>query len=581
MPNGSEQTNDQNKIIMPFRNHLKNLKLIALLLLLMGAVFFTTLPFFNRGGGAVKDAYVGSVRISGMEYGEARALVEARVKEFQDTPLAIRANDGETVMATAREIGVEFSVESALEKAFTHGKHGTLVQKIYTQVRALVMGIQEPVGFVVNENRFQKFLNTQLSPLHHPAVNALFTYNYRTETFDFIPATEGTIIDVVQFKSDLAKSMGRLSTQPIYVVQLSDMPRVREEGIITAQQRAQKILEGMPYVLETDETTWEVEKDDIASWIVFEPSLREIDKTYYLTARISEEKIRDYLTPFAPGLNVVATNAEFNLQDDKVALFIHSEPGAELDIEASATAIKENIEKGQSVSSLVFNIVEPEITTASLNDLGITTLIGKGESDFAGSPSSRAHNISVGANKYQGVLVAASEEFSFNEILGPVTAREGYLPELVIKQNKTIPEYGGGLCQVSTTLFRAAVMAGLEITQRYNHSYPVAYYGTPGFDATIYPPNPDFRFRNTTPGHILLQYKIEGTKLIFEIYGTDDGRTIEIDGPYTYDEKPDGSMKAWVTQTVRNASGAIIQEKTFYSNYKSPANYPIDRNPLE
>jgi len=213
--------------------------------------------------------------------------------------------------------------------------------------------------------------------------------------------------------------------------------------------------------------------------------------------------------------------------------------------------------------------------------LGITALIGSGETNFAGSPASRIHNIRVGSNKFQGTLIAPGEEFSFNTLLGEVTAKEGYLPELVIKKGETVPEYGGGLCQVSTTFFRAAVRSGLEITQRYNHSYPVVYYGIPGFDATIYPPSPDLRFLNNTENHILIQYRIEGTKLAWDIYGTDDGRTVELDGPHVYDKKPDGSMKAWLTQKLFDEGGELAYEKTFYSNYKSPELYPINRNPLE
>ena len=172
------------------------------------------------------------------------------------------------------------------------------------------------------------------------------------------------------------------------------------------------------------------------------------------------------------------------------------------------------------------------------------------------------------------------EEFSFNTRLGEVGPQEGYLPELVIKQNKTVPEYGGGLCQVSTTFFRAAILAGLEITERFPHAFAVKYYSPQGFDATIYPPHPDLRFKNDTPAHILVQTRIEKTKLYFELYGTNDGRTVKLDGPYQYDQKSDGSMKAKLTYTVTR-DNQVLREKTFHSNYKSPLLYPVQRNPLE
>ncbi len=167
--------------------------------------------------------------------------------------------------------------------------------------------------------------------------------------------------------------------------------------------------------------------------------------------------------------------------------------------------------------------------------LGIETLIGTGRSAFAGSPANRTHNIEVGVNRFNGLLIKPGEEFSFNEHLGPVDASTGYRPELVIKAEGTIPEYGGGLCQVSSTMYRAALMSGLPITERTAHSYAVSYYAQIygyGLDATIYPGVKDIKFVNDTPGHILIQSYTEGTNAYFKFYGTDDGRSVEMEGPY-------------------------------------------------
>lgn len=176
--------------------------------------------------------------------------------------------------------------------------------------------------------------------------------------------------------------------------------------------------------------------------------------------------------------------------------------------------------------------------------------------------------------KFHGVLIPPGEEFSFVDILGEVNEDTGWRPELVIRNNRTEPEYGGGICQVSTTLFRAAVFSGLRITMRQNHSYPVKYYKPIGFDASVYVPMPDMRFINNTPGHILIQGEIDGTELIFRIYGTDDGREVIVEDPVVLERGEDGTMKTSFTQTVKNASGETIIDKTFFSNYDNPDNYP-------
>ena len=157
-----------------------------------------------------------------------------------------------------------------------------------------------------------------------------------------------------------------------------------------------------------------------------------------------------------------------------------------------------------------------------------------GTSNFKGSPKNRRHNIKVGADTLSGILITPGEEFSLVKALGEINKETGYLPELVIKGNRTIPEYGGGLCQIGTTIFRATLASGLPILERKNHSFRVRYYEPAGTDATIYGPKPDYRFLNDTGYHILIQTRIEGDDLIFEFWGTKDGRVAEQTKPVIY-----------------------------------------------
>ena len=209
------------------------------------------------------------------------------------------------------------------------------------------------------------------------------------------------------------------------------------------------------------------------------------------------------------------------------------------------------MEAGQKQAELAVNVTLPKTQLADSNNLGIKELIAQGKSNFRGSPKNRRHNIAVGVSKFQGVIVAAGEEFSFNKNLGTVEKEQGFLPELVIKKEGTIPELGGGLCQVSTTTFRAAMEAGLPITARRNHAYAVQYYSPQGTDATIYPGSSDLKFINDTPGSILIwPHLIDKDNLVFDFYGSRDSRQVTLDKPVSYDRQPDGSMKATWTRTV-------------------------------
>lgn len=349
-----------------------------------------------------------------------------------------------------------------------------------------------------------------------------------------------------------------------------------------------------------------ITKDTLESWILFRnsfslsPNVRaEFENTNYcplsnvfceltLTVRqrqyihlspqttINTAAIRLYVEDLAKKVNRDPSDAKFKMEDGRVVTFAGSQNGIALDIDKCIETISlalKNTGSDQEVS-LPFEIKKPEISNGDANNLGIISLIGEGTSNFKGSTKSRIHNITVGASRFNGVLIKPGEEFSFVKTLGEVDAEHGYLPELVIKQNVTEPEFGGGICQVSTTTFRAAIYSGLEITARKNHAYPVSYYNPQGMDSTVYIPKPDLRFINNTPGHILIQTKIEGTILTFDFYGTDDGRKINIDGPTILEKKADGSMKTTFTQHVIDKNGAEFITDIFNSSYNSPYKYP-------
>ena len=315
----------------------------------------------------------------------------------------------------------------------------------------------------------------------------------------------------------------------------------------------------------------------LLDWLDFIP-LKNQGQT--MATVISEAAVKDFLSQLAPSINKEAVNAKLLVQDGKVIAFDLSQKGFQLQIDESAKKISEGVQSGQKEINLLVKKIEPEISTQTIDTLGLTNLLGIGTSSFAGSPNNRIHNISVGAAKLSGILLEPGQEFSFIENIGEIETDQGYLPELVIKNNKTIPEYGGGLCQISTTLFRAAINAGLKITERYPHAFPVRYYNPQGFDATVYPPHPDLRFLNDTPGNILIQPKIKGTQITFEIYGTKDNREVRVLGPTILQSNSDGSMKTVLYQEIWR-DGVLEKKDTFWSNYRSPALYPTVRNPLE
>lgn len=258
------------------------------------------------------------------------------------------------------------------------------------------------------------------------------------------------------------------------------------------------------------------------------------------------------------------------IQNNIIAAFTAPQDGFKVDVYKTAFEALKTLEIGKTNLGLTVYDTSPQEQLSETNALGIKELIAEGVSNFKGSPKNRRHNIAVGLEKFKGTIVPKGAEFSFNNILGPVEAAQGFLPELVIKKEGTVPEFGGGLCQVSTTTFRAAMNAGLPITARRNHAYAVQYYAPQGTDATIYPGSSDLKFINDTPGAILIwPYEKDKETLIFDFYGTKDSRQVTLEKPVQYDRKPDGSMKAtWTRQVTKDGE---TRTDVFKSVYQSPA----------
>ena len=227
--------------------------------------------------------------------------------------------------------------------------------------------------------------------------------------------------------------------------------------------------------------------------------------------------------------------------------------------------------------------------------MGIKELIGKGESTFFHSIPGRVFNVNLASSRIDGVLIAPGEVFSFNKTIGDVSSFTGYKQAYIIQNGRTVLGDGGGVCQVSTTFFRAILDAGLPIVERYAHAYRVGYYeqdSLPGIDATIFVPSVDLKFKNDTGHHILVQREIDlnNYSLKFYLYGTKDGRITTMSKPVItgqsappaplYQDDPNlplgqiqqTDFEAWganvyFTRNVTKNGKTIISDK-FTSNYR-------------
>ncbi len=254
---------------------------------------------------------------------------------------------------------------------------------------------------------------------------------------------------------------------------------------------------------------------------------------------------------------VTPVDAQFKFEPEagpdhkgRVVAFAPSRNGREIDHEKLLNIFTSLI-TGQTCAGetecllpLPVTTITPKVNSTAADSLGLKDLLGSGTSYFYDSIPGRVDNIRIGAEKISGSLIAPGETFSFDNSIGTISAVFGFQKAYIIKNNKTVLDDGGGVCQVSTTLYRAALNAGLPIIERVAHSYRVGFYEQggfkPGLDATVYPPSPDLKFENDTPGWILLQatFDQEKSQLTFDLFGTADGRKTKISDPVILSSTP-------------------------------------------
>ncbi len=305
-------------------------------------------------------------------------------------------------------------------------------------------------------------------------------------------------------------------------------------------------------------------------------------------------EVEKYLQSIADKVDQSAQDARFDFDGNRVQEFRPSQEGRKLNKEKTLALITQAIQSPSATTiDLPVEVAQPTISAASINNFGIEQLLGTGISHFAGSIPNRAYNVGLAASRIHGVLVAPGETFSWNKTVGDISAATGYKQAYVIKSGRTVLDDGGGVCQVSSTLFRAVLNSGLPIVERTAHAYRVGYYeqgSAPGLDATIFYPSVDFKFKNDTANYILIQSRVEGASLTIDFYGKPDGRQVTVTTPVINNVTPappelrqdDPTLpKGEVKQVDFAAAGAnvsfkrtvtkdnqIILNETFRSNYR-------------
>jgi vancomycin resistance protein YoaR len=358
-----------------------------------------------------------------------------------------------------------------------------------------------------------------------------------------VPGRMGKRLDIIAMLSLVAVPIGHLADAeiPLQVVEYSpDVLDASSQAETARQLLAQDFSLSIGEPMPGDPPSWTLTPAMLVDMLSFRKVSDGGGSRY--TLALDEGKLHALLEPLRGTLSRKVENARYQFDDaaGTLALYIPSQRGRELNIEHSIQSVQEAVAQGAHGAALAFDFVEPEIgDDKTAAELGISGLLPNGNqwTSFAGSAEARIHNIILASEKFNGLLVAPGETFSMGDQLGDVSLDTGYAEALIILGNRTIKGAGGGVCQVSTTLFRVVFMTGLPITERHSHAYRVRYYESGdgpvhlgvGFDATVFFPDVDFKFINDTPYWLLMETEVNRStgRLYWRFYSTSDGRTVD------------------------------------------------------
>lgn len=524
-----------------------------------------------------------------------RDFVSEGVIEFEVSPAPESSKSGTMkVVFDLMEADVRYDPITTSSKALGFGRSGGLMEMISEQLKGLGDGESLSHEFEVSEEYLDKFVADLAESVDRPGARPeLRLSELDSSEVEVFAGEDGLKLNQENLKERLRQSLANLSRDAGVVRLGVEVNRPTESEVEVARERALKLL-GKELQISLDQEakgtskSWVLDDSEIVGFVGFEK-------------KFDEERVANYVNAIAESVNREAQNANFKFESGRVVEFAPSLDGVVVNEEETVVRIVvalAQLEIGGDEESeviLAVRLVPPSLTTPDVNDLGLVELLGRGESIFKGSIAGRVHNVALTASRLHGILIPPGEIFSFNGTIGDVSRATGYRSAYIIKDGRTILGDGGGVCQDSTTLFRAVLDAGLPIVERKAHSYRVGYYeqnSEPGFDATVFSPTVDLKFKNDTPAHILIQAtaNTDNLTLRVDLYGTSDGREAVIANyqkwgavpapPPLYQDDPTlapGVVRQvdWAAPGLKvkfdyivSKSGEIMFEKSFYSNFR-------------
>ena len=538
---------------------------------------------------------VADVEVGGMTRAEARTALAARVDGLLDAP-ATFSYEGRTWSTSLRQLGVSADTDGAIEKAFSKGREESARERIDAAYDVAQGGAKIPLALTIDAPSVERWAETVTDELALAPEDATLT----VEGAEVIvtPDVAGVIVDSERMTAIVHEAVRSLTPISGMLPTQAKAAEVHTEDLQPEADRITKAL-SKPITIAYKQKKWKLQPEDIG------PFIRLVDnEDGTVRAEIDKDQFADWLRPtVSEALNRDPVDAVLAWSGDGVEVVKGSRDGIRVRPDSLAREINNSFFGDHQRVEIPIRVVKPKVDDDKIDEMNIEQQIGEGSSNFAGSEEGRAINIAVGTELLNGALVEPGGEFSFNDAVGAITEDKGYVEGAVIEAERIGRDIGGGICQVSTTVFRAAYLAGLPFVEWNPHVYRLNFYELdgwpPGLDAAIFQDGPreswvDLRFTNPTDGWLLIESYVVDTQVTVKIFGPDTGWTVDTRGPEigkelkaedeeslelvdeTLDpgtvqqaEAPLDGLEVTHVRKVTDAEGDVIDEYTFYTRFAS------------
>ena len=572
---------------------------LALLLLVLTIGLFAFRAFYSER--IYPAVTVGDVPVGGLTTSEAQDRLAERAAGLEQGTVAF-SYAGQTWTPTLAEMGVTIELERSLAEARALGRSDDARSRLAFTVDSLQEDQFVALRSVVDEQVLNTWFDKVDREIGTPAVDAKVQLTGTQATI--VPESTGIVVDRTATKSAILSALTSLAPASLELPTVIDRPVIYAADLEQVRSDVQDTVSS-PVRVTFESTSWFVEAETLVQFLTVETVLE--DDAPIARMSFNQEALAVALRDrFTPEVDRGPVNAQVAWSNDQGLIAIEpSLTGINLKAPEFAAAVSDSFLNGHGNVDIPVIETRPEVDSENLAALKINTRLGRGDSNYAGGSAERDINVGVGVGLLNGTLVRPGEEFSFNGAIGEITADKGYVESSVVVAERSGKDIGGGICQVSTTVFRAALLSGMPITDWNPHTYRIKGYEAegwgPGFDASIlqYGSTPeewgDLKFENATSGWLLVEAWTEYPHVIVNIYGENLGRTVEIVDQWQSDpitdnedleivneglppgtiqqtEYPLDGLEAGFTRVVKDANGVEIYNRPFVTKFKGRGN---------